>query len=95
MRIPSEQEIREAHAAIVAEGAMSEATLGLGMVALRDPTVRAIVTGNIDEAFRMIKSGPEDIAKLTTRSLLMSMMMSGLNLGLRIGEARSRNGRRE
>lgn len=82
MQIPTSEEIRAAHAAIDREGPVADTTAGLSLLAIRDPTLKAIVE-------RWRSAIPANENALAIHGLLVGALISGLNLGVRIGEARA------
>jgi len=77
MTIPTTEEIQAAHDEVDVEGPASETTIALAQLALTDPHLKAFVDG-------VCGAAPD----LITRSAVMGALIGGLNLGIRIGEAR-------
>lgn len=77
MTIPTPDEIRAAYDEITKEGPAAESTTRLGVLAMKDAVLRQFV-------FRV------EAATMLDRAAIQGAVMYGLNLGLRIGEARLR-----
>lgn len=86
MKIPTAAELAEAHRAINDGGPHAPETLALSLLCMTDPTLRPIIDrlSAVQEV-----SG---LGVLVTKAQIVSAVVTGLNIALRIGEAREGSG---
>ena len=90
MILPSNEEIAAAHDEVEKEGADSETIMGLAQLALSDPHLSAFVQGVCgNEGKSLGFTQPSSKEFVMFRSAIMGVLIGGLNLGIRIGEART------
>lgn len=88
--LPSNEEIAAAHDDVEKEGAESETIMGLAQLALSDPHLAAFVQGVCgNEGKALGFTQPSSKEFIMFRSAIMGVLIGGLNLGIRIGEARA------
>ena len=90
MKAPLPSEIKAAHAAIAAEGPAAPITLGLNLLALQDPYIRSWLANVMAQLPPVAAGVPGQVLPptLVLRGALQGAIMWGINMGLRIGEAR-------
>jgi hypothetical protein len=87
--IPNGEEIDAARVDVDEEGPASETTMGLAQLALTDPHLKQFVEdvcADTGKALGIVQSGEKF---LQFRSAVTGALICGLNLGIRIGEARA------
>lgn len=90
MILPSNEEIQAAHNEVDAEGAEAETTMGLAKLALQDPHLLAFVDNVCKTTGKQLGIvEPSRTEFVLFRSAIMGTLIGGLNLGIRIGEARA------
>lgn len=88
--LPTSEEIAAAHDEVEQEGAESETIMGLAQLALADPHLSAFVQGIVgNEGKALGFTQPSSKEFVLFRSAIMGVLIGGLNLGIRIGEARA------
>lgn len=91
MKLPTQKEMEDAHSAISREGPMAETTLKLGKLAQESAVLRGWVERVVSGLVGTAKDAPESADSPLWHGALTGALISGLNLGLRIGEARQSN----
>lgn len=85
MRAPSYQEVLAAYQGIDADGPSAPGTLRLAALAMTDPILRKVLR-NMRESY-VTKFDPK--LEMFAEAMLTGALIYGLNLGIRIGEARA------
>jgi hypothetical protein len=85
MTPPTSEEIAQAHRDIDADGPVASTTLHLAALAMSDPTLKGILL-RMKES-QVVNFDPK--LKAFAEAMLNGTLISGLNLGIRIGEARA------
>lgn len=86
MTPPTAEEIAQAHREVDRDGPQAAATLNLAALVLQNPTLKGIL-GRM-KASPIVNLDPQ--LAVYADAMLNGAMISGLNLGIRIGEARAK-----
>lgn len=85
MTPPTQDELQRGYDQIIQDGPNADITIALGMLVLKNPLLAEILERMTKAAFIMTSGGEP----LGVRAALMGAYISGLHLGLHIGEARN------
>ena len=80
MKLPTPAEYNRARCEIEARGAGSPETVALGLAALRDPTLAAILDKQVKLAIEVLKTPAPELL----RGIMTGVFISGLNIGLTV-----------
>lgn len=85
MTIPTREEVHKAWEGITKDGPSAPGTLALAMLAIDNPILRAVLANMRNSFVAQIN----EETRLFADAMLTGALIYGLNLGLRIGEARA------
>ena len=84
MKYPTKEEVQAAYDALTEDGPGADVTMGLNMLVVMNPLLRETTA----KKMKMVKAIVSTCDDLLLEGFITGLTVYGLNLGLRIGEAR-------